>query len=61
MWRRFSVAISATSLPAAWFERWPWRERMVRLDHEGMDALDGVDDLAGGVAEVGKDAEGGLG
>ncbi len=34
---------------------------VVGFDHEGVDALDGVDDLARGVAEVREDAEGGVG
>lgn len=34
---------------------------VVGFDHEGVDALDGVDDLARGVAEVREDAEGGIG
>jgi hypothetical protein len=34
---------------------------VVGFDHEGVDALDGVDDLARGVTEVGEDAEGGIG
>jgi hypothetical protein len=33
---------------------------VVGFDHKGVDALDGVDDLARGVAEVGEDAEGGI-
>ena len=34
---------------------------VVGFDHEGVDALDGVYDLARGVAEVREDAEGGIG